>query len=100
MNSGVVTPTEDWTEADWLNFREWIIAVLQQNRVTVTFRKRDDSIRVLRCTLKSSDIVSSTTTDDKPVRKKSLSTIAVWDLEAGGWRSFSFKSVISLNIEL
>lgn len=77
-------------------------AILHNNICVVTFTKRDGSERVMRCTLKTEHlpvlpVVESTTA--KTPRKKSDTTISVWDLDKSAWRSFTLDSVKSIKQE-
>ena len=51
---------------------------------TVTFEKADGSLREMRCTLQPTP------------RKENLDVLAVWDIDAGGWRSFRMDSIKSI----
>ena len=84
------------------NKRNEYTAVLYNNICVVTFTKRDGSERVMRCTLKPEHlpvlpVVESTTL--KIPRKKSDTTICVWDLDKSAWRSFTVDSVKSIKQE-
>jgi hypothetical protein len=84
------------------NKRNEYTAVLYNNICVVTFTKRDGSERVMRCTLKPEHfpvlpVVESTTL--KTPRKKSDTTICVWDLDKSAWRSFTVDSVKSIKQE-
>lgn len=88
-------------------FHAWVKDVLKENVVTVVFLKKDGTKRTMRCTLRS-DIVEKTFMENKstktnseftkPQRKKSVSTISVYDLDNKAWRSFSYDSVMHINI--
>lgn len=86
-------PTEDWAENDWTTFTTWLKSALYSNEVTVTFTKKDGSDRVMKCTLDPEVLPPSPVTEGKTERKKSENTLAVYDLEAQAWRSFTIKSV-------
>ena len=86
-------PTEDWAENDWTTFTTWLKGALHSNEVTVTFTKKDGSERVMKCTLDPEILPPSPVTEGKTERKKSENTLAVYDLEAQAWRSFTIKSV-------
>lgn len=67
---------------------------LKSGEVSVTFKKKDDTIRVMKCTLKQSLIP-----DDKQVVSQSDSFIGdiirVFDLEKQNWRSIDTTRIIS-----
>lgn len=93
-------PTADWTDSDWNKFRDWLKGMLQVGEMTVTFTKKDGTERVMRCTLKPEDLPKVELKEDKKERKKSEDSLAVFDLEANGWRSFVIKSVKRVNISI
>ena len=72
--------------------------MLRQRDVLVTFTKKDGSQRVMRCTLRPEAlpemITESTRTSTE--RRELDSTIAVWDLDLGAWRSFRLDSVVEI----
>lgn len=98
-NDIIIKSTNDFSESDWDNFKIWLKTMLSTNIVTVTFNKKDGTERVMRCTLKP-DMIQITETKKKKTRKTSLDTLAVFDLEQDGWRSFTIKSVKNIQITL
>jgi len=93
-------PSSDWTDEDWNKFSVWVVDVLKETTATVTFVKKDGETRVMNCTLKPEllpkvEIVEGS--EPKIERKKSNTSIAVYDLTAKGWRSFTTKSVIRVS---
>jgi hypothetical protein len=96
-------PTEHWTDKEWDTFTTWLKGMLQVNdEVKVTFNKKDGSERVMRCTLNPKLLpkVEVKEGTEKPERKKSEAVIAVYDLDAQGWRSFTIKSVTRVNFTI
>jgi hypothetical protein len=83
----------DSVERDWLN------SILQESIVTVTFTKKDGSERTMKCTLKS-EMIPSDKMPKGSNRTKPSESIAVFDVENDGWRSFRLDSVKELNISL
>lgn len=80
--------------------RDRIKDMLREGSSVVIFTKKDGSQRVMRCTLKE-DLIP---TEHRPktdsatsTRKVNESTLAVFDLDKEGWRSFSIESVLSVN---
>jgi hypothetical protein len=53
----------------------------------------------MQCTLKPNLLPKKEVKEDKADRKKSEHTIAVYDLEAKDWRSFTLKSVKRVSFE-
>jgi hypothetical protein len=75
-----------------------ITEMLRKQDATVTFTKKDGTQRVMRCTLRPEAlpemITESTRTSTE--RRESDSTIAVWDLDLGAWRSFRLDSLVEI----
>jgi len=99
-NINVPAPTSEWTDKDWNKFRNWLTGMLKVGEVTVTFTKKDGTERVMRCTLNPDNLPKIEIKEEKKERKKSEDSLAVYDIEAKGWRSFVFRSVRRVNIEL
>lgn len=86
-------PKTSWSEDDWTSFNKWLQDMLRMGPVIVTFTKKDGSERVMECTLSSSLIPEKTTVTETSTRKQSTTSIAAYDLQAKGWRSFILKNV-------
>lgn len=76
--------------------RTQIVEALHQGICEVTFTKADGTERVMKCTLSKSylperQMLTETETTGNP------NLVAVWDTEAGGWRSFSIDRVKSFS---
>jgi hypothetical protein len=75
-----------------------ITEMLRKQDAKVTFTKKDGTQRVMRCTLRPDAlpemITESTRTSTE--RRESDSTIAVWDLDLGAWRSFRLDSLVEI----
>jgi hypothetical protein len=69
--------------------------VLKKNVVTVNFKKKDESIRKMVCTLSEDYLPEVIPVENEKQRKaESPDTLSVWDLEKQAWRSFRVDSVI------
>ena len=89
------TPQQD--DTTWRN--EYLKSELFKNIVTVDFIKKDGTQRALRCTLRP-DLLPPQTDLEEAVSKLPFPTsLAVWDLENEGWRSFRYDSIIGFTIE-
>ena len=86
-------PKHIWTENDWTSFNKWLQDMLRMGPVTVTFTKKDGSERIMECTLSPDLIPEKTTVTETSTRKQSTTSIAAYDLQAKGWRSFILKNV-------
>lgn len=89
-----------WTDKDWDKFTDWLKGMLHVGPVTVTFTKKDGSERVMKCTLDPKELPEQVITENKKERKQSDNNIAVYDLEAKGWRSFVIRSIKRVNITI
>lgn len=92
--------TKDWSEKDWNKFSDWLKGMLKQSEGIVTFTKKDGSERVMKCTLNPDLLPKVEITEGKKERKVNEFVMAVYDLDAEGWRSFSIKSVKRVEITL
>ena len=69
---------------------------LHEGVKTITFTKTDGSQRVMKCTLQAAAL-PPVDPDKTPVaRKTSDEALAVWDVDAQGWRSFRYDAIISV----
>lgn len=71
--------------------------LLSTDIVSVSFTKKDGSAREMLCTTMQEYLPKS----DNPCSEITLTPretgiVTVWDLEAGGWRSFRFDSIKSI----
>lgn len=70
-----------------------IVDRLRAGVVTVTFTKLDGSERVMQCTLQA-DYLPEEFRNKQPMLTETVgNTVSVWDVQAGGWRSFRVDSV-------
>ena len=94
--------TVEWNDADWQKFQTWIKGMLHQGEVAITFTKKDGTTRVLRGTLNPELLPKIEIKEEaiKTERKKSDTSLAVYDLEAKAWRSFTYKSVTNVSLIL
>ncbi len=82
--------------------KEELLESLKEGEVVVTFKKKDGSDRVMRCT-KSFALIpeenhpkteNSTPKVDENGNPIVSDIITVWDTEKNGWRSFDYKTLI------
>ena len=71
---------------------------LYNNICFVNFTKMDGTLRGMRCTLRSDMLPPQTDLEEHTQRKQTTESIAVWDLEVKGWRSFRTDSVIDFKV--
>ena len=89
-----------WTNQEWDKFSEWLRGMLQVTDVTVTFTRKDGTERIMKCTLQPESLPKVEVTEDKKTRKVNQDTIAVFDVEAKAWRSFTLKSVNKVQLSI
>jgi len=82
--------------------REWLKGLLEENTVEVVFTKKDGTDRVMNCTLKEDVLpsVQKEIEEDSITKTKAKDALAVWDVDANGWRSFRWDSIKSVNFSL
>ena len=83
--------------------KEHLKKLLQKNKLTVCFNKKDGTERTMLCTLSPSllPVVEKKGEGEiKKEKKQNDESIAVWDLEKTAWRSFRFDSVVSYSTTL
>lgn len=71
---------------------------LQNGIVTVVFEKADGTLREMRCTLQSEYLPPQLLQEGATARAENPNTLAVWDIENGGWRSFRMDSIKSITV--
>lgn len=88
--------TADQTNNSWQN--DFLKQLLREGVVSVVFTKKDGSERVMICTL-NPELLPAQTDIEEAVQKKTPNPdiLAVWDLEAQGWRSFRYDSIIGFS---
>ena len=73
-----------------------ILEAARQGVITVRFTKMNGDERIMKCTLLSEYLPQQKDIEEVSTKENS-NLLAVWDVEANGWRSFRIDSVISLN---
>lgn len=79
-------------------FRNWLRGVLKTETVRLTFRKKDDTIREMVCTLNESKLPKRE--QGKESRAENINSMPVFDLEKNEWRAFRFDSVKQISFTL
>ena len=80
-------------------FREWLQGLLRTDFVNLTFIKKDDTLREMKCTLIESSLPILETKTDR-VRKENDDVISVFDLEKNEWRSCRYDSIREIKFTL
>ena len=79
--------------------REQLAELLKNNVLTVTFTKVDGTERVMRCTLLPEYVPPSNSNSMSQLLTEGARTsIPVWDVEAGAWRSFRVDSIKNITV--
>jgi hypothetical protein len=69
--------------------------LLKEKVLTVKFKKKDDSIRKMVCTLSSEYLPDNESKEiEKKTKAENPNVLPVWDLEKLAWRSFRVDSVV------
>jgi len=86
------------SEKDFKLFKKWLTGHLKYGPVTLTFTKKDGSDRVMKCTTNPTYIMfkDPSILESKSDRKVNEDVMPVFDLDAGGWRSFRWDSIKSV----
>jgi hypothetical protein len=72
--------------------------ILKENVATVTFEKKDGTVRVMKCTLMADKLPAVEVKEGAVAKAVNPDVVAVWDLESEGWRSFRIDSIKSVVI--
>lgn len=80
--------------------KEKSLAALKNGIVKVVFTKVNGENRVMHATLKEELLPEQTDIEEQIQKKKpNPAALAVWDVEAKGWRSFRWDSLKEFNTE-
>jgi len=90
----ITSPSDEWDDNQWNMFTKWLRNSLQTTCVSVIFTKKDGSERVMQCTL-NPNVLPKQIDLEESIQKKTPNpdVMAVWDITANGWRSFTIRSV-------
>ena len=83
--------------------RDEIVEALQKGDVIVEFNKVNGDYRKMICTLNEAVLPPAKKDDSvtqKKVREVNLEVCVVWDVNAKGWRSFRWDSVINAEVDV
>jgi len=92
-NMNIYNTVDNVTDNDWEVFSKWVKGVLITHTPIITFTKKDGTERVMKCTLRSDLLPVQEIVEGKEPRKQNDAIMSVYDVEANGWRSFTVKSV-------
>ena len=75
--------------------KDWLVKLLKETEVEITFTKRDGTERVMDCSLDPAFIPVVEKKTDR-VRKENPDVLSVVDIEIGEWRSIRWDSITGL----
>ena len=82
--------------------RDVLLNDLRESVIEVIFKKVDGTERTMWCTLRS-DLLPATYINEQDqernFHKENKDTIAAWDVQKGGWRSFRVDNVLSTQVK-
>lgn len=100
MNPGEFVPSNSWSDTDWNMFDLWLRETLTTHPVVVKFTKKDETERIMNCTLYPPRLPPVVIDESKTPRKVSPNVIRVFDLDLDEWRSIIPRSVKSVSFPL
>lgn len=89
----------DWEQKDKDSLRKWLGEALAGGPLTITFEKKDGTLREMKCTLKDVPQYERKTESETP-RKKSDTSMSVFDIEKNEWRSFRIDSIREIRLDI
>jgi hypothetical protein len=66
--------------------------LLRENNAEILFTKKDGTKRLMKCTLRESEMAQYEKKTDRVV-KENDSILSVWDLEASAWRTVNISTI-------
>lgn len=95
-------------ESDREEFRQWLREMLYKEQVLIEFTKADGSDRVMKCTLntelgakyKTEVLIENEAAVQTNPKKVNTDACAVWDIDAGEWRSFRWDRLKRIDLQL
>lgn len=87
-------PRETWEG------REWLLALLKKNVLTVTFTKVNGEERSMPCTLDPMLLPVVTEIKEVVKKEKSETVISAWCTDKSAWRSFRLDSIKKLELNV
>lgn len=79
--------------------KEYLVPLMKDQPIQVTFIKTDGTERTMKCSLQASVIKPSENKTER-VRKANPNVLSVWDIENDGWRSFRLDSIKSFSFTI
>lgn len=89
----------EMTVKDQKKFREWVKGILRRETATLTFQKKDGTMRVMEASLREEHFPVYEKKTER-VRTVNDEVLSVVDLEKNEWRSFRFDSIKKIEFSL
>jgi len=96
MNDGYYAQA---SEKEQKQFREFLKNILKNETATLTFQKKDGTMRVMKCSLREEHMPSYEKKTER-VRATNDETLSVVDLEKNEWRSFRYDSIRKIEFSI
>lgn len=77
--------------------KEAVRDILRENSAEILFTKKDGTKRLMKCTLQEDQIVMQEKKTERTI-KSNDNVLAVWDLEAAGWRTVNLNTIESVKV--
>lgn len=84
-----------FTPEYYKRFSGWLRALLQKTSASITFIKKDETERIMNCTLQESIIPANTI----PSWAQDDYYIIVWDQDKGDWRTIVYDAIETIKID-
>lgn len=91
------TQYSNFNDQERHEFQMWLRSHLHLGEVSVTFKKKDGTLRVMKCTLMPGLVKDYEKKTDR-VKAVSEETCAVFDVDKQEWRSFRYDSIEEVKI--
>ena len=78
--------------------KEELINNLRSHECTVVFKKKDDTVRSMSCTLME-DKLPSKEVSGLSKKPSNENVVPVWDIKKNAWRSFRIDSILDFTVK-
>lgn len=85
--------SRDFVESS--EFRDWLCNYLLENKIAVTFKKKDNTLRTMQCT-RDVRLIPAEKQPKGTSKQENTSTISAFDLEINDWRSFTLANITNI----
>jgi hypothetical protein len=91
LNTSIIIDKNFWQNKSAMN------ELLREAYAEIQFTKKDGTKRNMKCTLIESEVVAYEKKSERTI-KSNDNTLAVWDLDAAGWRSVNLDTIESMEV--